>query len=187
MSKSRGFTLLEIVLYLGILGTLTGAAIAGYSDWQDRQRVYRSLNDFSIFVDKSINLRAKFGGDFSTANTEDITLYTGYGDHQIVGTGAAARIKNDVGGVFSVRPYILLAVPQGIIVRATVDDANACFAFLSGTRGVSMHTQKILMDTVVAYDQQLGIESFISTATARCAISGQHYVDLYLNTNNSGL
>ncbi len=98
MRSTKGFTLIEALIVLAILGVITALAISSFTSGRDKQAVKEGQTSFAQSIERVRSLVRRYGYDYKLTIATDNKSYTF--SSQTVGAGAAvANSAPDIKGV----------------------------------------------------------------------------------------
>lgn len=110
--KQKGFTLIELMIVIAIIGILAAVAIPAYSDYVTRAQVIEGVE----MLQSLKSPLAEYGGQFNTWPTGFVGS---------IANGTATEINTTLTGKYAdVTPYVTGAYPNGTII-ATIRSGKA--------------------------------------------------------------
>jgi prepilin-type N-terminal cleavage/methylation domain-containing protein len=118
MKSGRGFTLIELVIVIAIIGVLAGIAIPTYYSYIDKARVTVSL---SIMDALRKDMEAYYNQYQAYPDTVDFTNFTDQNGNSILLSLDASGLKKKV---FSWDSYVYVATDLTYTITAKAIDSN---------------------------------------------------------------
>ncbi|MBI5614325.1 type II secretion system protein [Candidatus Gottesmanbacteria bacterium] len=140
--ESAGFTLLEIIIAISLLMLLTGGIIAGYSSFNDTQKIKQAALTFKSYL-RSAQTKAVSGVKPTACTTLDGYIVRVDGSSYTVDAMCDGSIVSDANTSYSVTltGQVIVSNPNTasfvfrVLTRAVSISQNTTFTFENGSKG----------------------------------------------------